>query len=98
MNARRCLIAGCTLALLVWLAATSSIPPRLAGASASQQYQLVASQVGSPPVALQSDSYALNEGVALQAEVAPVMKSENYQVEGIITSRQVYLPLVSLQR
>jgi len=42
---------------------------------------------------MQSASYALNAGVALQAEVAPPMGSEHYFVSGTVL-RQVYLPLV----
>jgi hypothetical protein len=47
-------------------------------------------------VVLHSSSYALNEGRALLAEVAPEMRSENYRLGGI-TARQVFLPLVALQ-
>jgi hypothetical protein len=40
-----------------------------------------------------SDSYAVNEGVAILAEVAPPMESEDYRGGGEVP-RKVYLPLV----
>ena len=42
---------------------------------------------------MQSASYALKAGVALQAEVVPPMGSDHYQVSGT-GLRRVYLPLV----
>jgi hypothetical protein len=42
---------------------------------------------------MESDSYAVNESVAIQAEVAPPMESENYRGGGEVP-RKVYLPLV----
>ena len=59
----------------------------------SGNYRLVVSQVGNVPSALASDSYAVNKGIAVQAEVAQPMESENYQVSGIVPYK-IYLPLV----
>jgi len=93
MTTRRWLIIGCTVALLAGLILAESALPTRAVASVSEQYRLVAFEVGNLPVAMQSDSYMVNEGVATQAETAPAMESENYQVSGIVPYR-VYLPIV----
>jgi hypothetical protein len=59
----------------------------------SEHYRLAAAGTGDVPVAIQSESYMVNEGVVLQAEVAPPAESENYQSGGEIPQK-VYLPLV----
>ena len=93
MRPRHWLTAACALVLLAGLVVGTPAPATLAGAPASEQYRLVASEVGSPPVAMQSASYDLNEGVVLQAEAEPAMESETYRVSGIVPYR-VYLPIV----
>jgi hypothetical protein len=93
MNAKHRLIVGCSLAVLVGLLIGKSAPSSLADVSVSEQYRLVAAEVGNAPAAMQSESYVMNEDVALQAEVAPPMASEHYKSGGEV-SRKVYLPLV----
>ncbi len=93
MNMRYWLTVGITLVALVGLAITGGGAPLLAGAPASEHYSLASSEVGSVPIEAGTASYALNEGVALQAEVAAPMLSESYRVGGI-TLYKVYLPLV----
>lgn len=50
----------------------------------SEHYLLVALEVGYIVGAMQSESYSLNQGVAVRAEGAPPLSSENYRVEGIV--------------
>lgn len=61
--------------------------------AASGHYRLVASGIGDLPAVMQSDSYVLNEGVVLPAEIAPPTESENYQGGGEVPQK-VFLPLV----
>lgn len=95
MKIRRWLIvgSGCALVVLAALSFSMSAPPTLADAPTSEHYQLASSEAGNPPAAMQSVSYVLNEGVALQAEVAPPMGSEHYRASGLVPHK-VYLPLV----
>ncbi len=66
----------------------------LADVPASEHYRLAASEVGDVPAVMESAAYALNEGVALQAEVASPMGSEHYRVGGGLAEYRVHLPLV----
>jgi hypothetical protein len=66
---------------------------RRGSSAASEHYRLAASGIGDVPVTMGSDSYAVNEGVAILAEVAPPMESEDYRGGGEVP-RKVYLPLV----
>ena len=93
MNIRRWLIAGRALAVLTGLLVSTSVPSSLADVSVSEHYRLVASEVGNAPAAMQSESYMINDGIVLQAEVAPPMESENYKSGGEV-SQKIYLPLV----
>jgi hypothetical protein len=92
MNTRRWLITGCVLAMLAGLIVSTSVPPTLAEMPVSEHYRLVASDLGDVLVKMESDSYELNEGVVVQAEVAAPMESGNYRVGGIV-GYWAYLPL-----
>jgi hypothetical protein len=61
---------------------TESVPQALE--QGSEQYLLLASELGYVVGAMQSGSYSLNRDVAVQAEGAPPMVSENYRLEGIV--------------
>lgn len=73
--------------------ATEVQPAYQVSSQGSEYYHLVASGIGNVPVAIKSDSYIVNEGIVLQAEVVPPMESESYRVGGIVPYR-VFLTIV----
>jgi hypothetical protein len=69
------------------------IPGYQMSVEGSEQYHLVSSGIGDVPQVMGSDSYTINEGVVLQAEIALPMESEHYRSGGEVL-RIVYLPMV----
>ena len=59
----------------------------------SEHYHLAASGIGDVPTAMGSDSYKVNEGIVLQAEVVRPMESESYKGGGEVPWK-IWLPLV----
>jgi hypothetical protein len=59
----------------------------------SENYHLVAAGIGSIPAEMESNSYAVNQGITLLAQVALPMQSENYRAGGVVPQK-TYLPLV----
>jgi len=86
MKTRYWLIGIYTLIVLVNLLAITTTHQTLAETPSSGQYQLIAFGLGSIP-------NAINEGAATLPEVSPPMRSEHYQVDGVIVSK-VFLPVV----
>jgi len=93
MKTRNWLIGICTLIVLVNLLIITTTHQTLAETSSSEQYQLTVFGLGSIPNAMQSSTYVINEGAATLPEVSPPMRSEHYQVDGVIVSK-VFLPVV----
>jgi len=94
MNTRCRSYAVLALVVLASLIAGGRRYALLADAPASEHYRLAASEVGDVPAVMESAAYALNEGVALRAEVASPMGSECYRVGGGLAAYRVHLPLV----
>ena len=73
--------------------ATVVQPAYLVPSQGSEYYHLVASGIGDIPIAMESGSYTVNEGIVVRAEVVPPMQSEHYKAGGEVP-RRAYLPLV----
>lgn len=93
MDARRWLVTAVALAILAALVSGTSAAPMLAQFPVSENYQLVASEMGDVLSAMHSGNYGLNQGLVIRGDASPLMESENYRLGGV-RGYWVYLPLV----